>query len=147
MPQADAIAPMANMRPRYSRSRFSTSPPMEAASYATRATEGTAARRALGRVRQALRRDPAEVGVAVAGGGPVGAERGGREALMAAERLGELRRLAVADAVRHFPHGEAAAGEQLGGPLHPHAREVLAERGVADLGVGALQLAPRGRDT
>ena len=34
----------------------------------------------------------------------------------------------------------------LGGALHPHRRQVLAERRVADLGVRALQLAARGGD-
>ena len=65
---------------------------------------------------------------------------------MAAERLGELGRLAVADAVGDLAHGQAPARQQLGGPLHAHLRQVLAERRVADLGVGALQLAARGRD-
>ena len=37
-------------------------------------------------------------------------------------------------------------GQQLGGLLHAHARQVVAERGVADLGVRALELAARGRD-
>src|SRR5215213_9997402 len=108
MPQIDASAPMANIRPRYSRSRFSTSPTMEAASYATRAAEGTAVGRGLGGVRQALRRHRAEAAVPVAGGAAVGPERGRREALMAPERLGELGGLAVADAVRHFPHSQPA---------------------------------------
>ena len=40
----------------------------------------------------------------------------------------------------------APRGEQLGRALHAHGREVLAERRVADLGVGALELAARGRD-
>src|SRR5215218_7672829 len=74
---------------------------------------------------------------------PVRAERGGREPLVAAERLGELGRLAVPDAARDLADGEAAAGEELRGALHPHAREVLAEGRVADLGVGALELAAR----
>src|SRR5918994_1164104 len=68
------------------------------------------------------------------------------DACMAPEGLGELGRLAVAHAVRDLAHGQAAAGQQLGGLLHPHAREVVAERGLADLRVGALQLAARGGD-
>src|SRR3954452_5674101 len=82
----------------------------------------------------------------VAHGGAVGAEGGGRKALVAAERLGELGGLAVPDPARDLAHRQAAAREQLGRTLHPDAREVLAERGVADLGVGALELAARGRD-
>ena len=65
---------------------------------------------------------------------------------MAAERLGELRGLAVADPVGDLADRQAAVGEQLGGALHAHAGQVLAERGVADLGVGALELAPRRGD-
>src|SRR3954447_22835705 len=82
----------------------------------------------------------------VAHGGAVGAEGGGREALVAAERLGELGGLAVPDPARDLAHGQAAAREQPGPAPPPGPREVLAERGVADLGVGALELAARGRD-
>src|SRR5215213_8244077 len=141
MPQADAIAPIANIRPRYFRSRLSSSP-MGAASYATGAAEGTAGARRLGGVREPV----VHRGGRQAPAGHAGPEGGGRQALVAAERLGELRRLAVPHAVRDLAHGQAAVGEQLGGPLHPHTGEVLAERGPADLGVRALELAARGRD-
>src|SRR4051812_31893915 len=65
---------------------------------------------------------------------------------VAAERLRELRRLAVADAARDLAHGQAGVAEQRRRALHAHARQVLAEGRVADLGVGALQLAARRRD-
>jgi hypothetical protein len=61
---------------------------------------------------------------------------------MAAERLRELRRLPVADAVGDLADREHPRGEQLGRAVHPHPGQVVAERGVADLGVGALELAP-----
>ena len=60
---------------------------------------------------------------------------------MAAERLGELRGLAVPHAVRYLPHRERLGGQHLGCPVHAHARQVVAERGVSDLGVGPLELA------
>jgi hypothetical protein len=63
--------------------------------------------------------------------------------MMAAERLGELRGLAIADAMGDLADRQPACRQQLGRALHPHRGEVLAERGVADLGVGALQLAAR----
>ncbi len=66
--------------------------------------------------------------------------------MVAAERLGELRRLAISDAVGHLAHGQAPCGEHLGRALHAHRGEVVAERRVPDLGVRALQLAARGRD-
>src|SRR3954452_25339913 len=69
-----------------------------------------------------------------------------RDVVVAAERLGELRGLAVADAVGDLPHGQPARAEHLGGAAHPDGGQVVAERRVADLGVGALQLAARRRD-
>ena len=63
---------------------------------------------------------------------------------MASERLGELGRLAVTDAVRDLAHGEHARGEQIGGAIHPHLRQVVAERRVPDLRVGTLELTSRG---
>ena len=78
--------------------------------------------------------------------GAVGAVVRRGDAEVAAERLGELGGLAVADAVGDLAHGHAAAGEQLGGAVHADAGQVLAEGGVADLGVGALELAARGGD-
>src|SRR4051794_18763887 len=148
MPQADAIAPMTSSGTRWVRPDLCS--PMGAASYATGATEGTAAQGCregpLGRAREAVARRQRRRPMPVAEHRPVGAEGGGREALMAAEGLGELGGLAVPDAVRDLAHGQAAARQQLGRTLHPDVREVLAERGVADLGVGALELAARGRD-
>src|SRR6476469_3894927 len=57
-----------------------------------------------------------------------------RDPVAAAERLGELGRLAVADAVRDLSDGEAAAREHLGGAVHADRGQVLTERRVADLG-------------
>ena len=70
----------------------------------------------------------------------------GDDAVVAAERLGELRGLAVADAVGDLADRQPARGEQLGGALHAHRGQVLAERRVADLRVGALELAARRGD-
>ena len=66
--------------------------------------------------------------------------------MVAAEGLGELRRLAIADPMGDFADRQAPHAEHLGGPVHPHGGQVLAESGVADLRVGALELAPAGRD-
>ena len=78
----------------------------------------------------------------------VAARRGSPRARrrVAAEGLGELRRLAVADPRATSRTRQAAGGEQLGGAVHAHRGQVLAERRVADLGVRALELAARGRD-
>ena len=70
-----------------------------------------------------------------------------RDAVMAPEGLGELRRLPVSHSMRDFAHGDAPAGEELGGPFHSHRCQVLPERGPADLGECALELTSRGRDT
>ncbi len=64
---------------------------------------------------------------------------------MATERLRELGGLAVADTVRDFANRHAARSEELCGAVHAHRREVLTEGRLTDLGVGALQLASRGR--
>ena len=53
---------------------------------------------------------------------PLLAERRGRQPVVAAERLGELRGLAVADAVGDLADGQPAPGQQLGGALHAHRR-------------------------
>src|SRR5215213_4641775 len=106
-----------------------SSGPMDAASYRRAGTEGTAVP---GGVSARSTRARAEVRRS--------------EAAVAAERLRELGRLAVADALRDLAHGHATAREQLGGAVHPHLRQVLAERRVADLGVGTLELPPRRRD-
>src|SRR5215213_8626633 len=68
-----------------------------------------------------------------------------RGPVVAAERLGELRGLAIADAMGDLAHREPAHAEHLGGPIHPHRGQVLAERRVADLRIRALQLTPAGR--
>jgi hypothetical protein len=72
-------------------------------------------------------------------GSPRGRRRGG------GGRPWRTARLAVADAVGDLADGEAADRQQLGGPLHADAGQVVAEGRAADLGVRALQLAARGR--
>src|SRR3954467_10839182 len=72
------------------------------------------------------------------------AEAGGRRAMMAPERLRELRRLAIAYAVGHLSHRHRAFPQELECPRHPHLREVGAEGRAADLGKRPLELAPRG---
>src|SRR4051812_21219822 len=52
--------------------------------------------------------------------------RGG-DRVVAAERLGELGRLAVAHAMGHLAHRQAPAREHLGGALHADRGEVVAE--------------------
>jgi hypothetical protein len=66
---------------------------------------------------------------------------------VAAERLGELGGLPVSDAVGDLADGQRSRLEQLGGPLHADLGQVVAERGLADLGVRTLELAARRRDT
>src|SRR3954471_17123336 len=73
-------------------------------------------------------------------GAPAGPEVRRRHPLVAAERLGELGGLAVADPVGDLADGERPGGEHLGGLLHPDLGQVVAERGLADLRVGALEL-------
>src|SRR3954451_447871 len=131
MPSADAIAPMTSSGTRWLRPDFSS--PMRAASYATGATEGTAVRACLRGVRQAADDRHRRRVVPVAQRDAVGSEGGGREALMAAERLGELGGLAVADAVSDLAHGQPAAREQLGRAVHADAGEMLTKGRVADL--------------
>ena len=75
-----------------------------------------------------------------------GAVRRRRQPVVAPERLGELGRLAVADALGDLADGQDPARQQVGRRVHANAGQMRAERRVADLGVGALQLAPRGRD-
>jgi len=70
--------------------------------------------------------------------------RGGLPAV-APEGFRELRRLPVSDPRGDLANGWGAAGKQLGGTVHAHARQVLAEGRVADLGEHALDLTPRGR--
>ncbi len=115
------------------------SSPMDAASYGRGATE----------VPEAVRRLPAVSSCAcvIVLGPAVGPEVRGRHAAVAAERLGELRRLPVAHAVRDLAHRQGLGGQHLSRAVHADAREVIAERGSADLGVGALQLASGRRHT
>src|SRR4051794_807759 len=75
-----------------------------------------------------------------------GPEAGRGCAVVAPERLGELGRLAVAHAVGDLADRQVAVAQQLTGPLHADAGQVLPERGLAHLGVAALQLAPRRGD-
>jgi hypothetical protein len=65
--------------------------------------------------------------------------------VVAAERLRELRGLAVADAARDRGH-RAAAVEAVGGVSHAHLGQVGAERRVRHLLEDALQLPARGPD-
>src|SRR3954454_10160076 len=69
-----------------------------------------------------------------------------RDPVVAPERLGELRRLAVADPPGDLADGQRVVVQEEGGLLHADGREVLAEGRPSDLGVGALQLAARGGD-
>src|SRR5690242_17148255 len=73
----------------------------------------------------------------------VRAEAGGRRAMVAPERLRELCRLAVPNAVGHLPHRHRALPQELECPLHPHLREVGAEGRAADLGKRPLELTAR----
>jgi hypothetical protein len=63
--------------------------------------------------------------------------------VVAAEGLGELGGLAVADASGHLAHRERALAEHLEGPAHADLGEVRAEARAAGLGEGALELTPR----
>jgi hypothetical protein len=75
---------------------------------------------------------------------PAGAERGRRDAVVAPERLRELGGLRVAP-TRSATSRTVAAVRAASSSAARSIRtaEVLAERGVADLGVGTLELAPR----
>lgn len=68
---------------------------------------------------------------------------GRSNAQVTAERLGELRRLAVPDPAGDFADGQRAIVEQPGRTVHADPRQVLAERGVADLGIRTLKLTTR----
>ena len=65
---------------------------------------------------------------------------------MAAERLGELCRLAVADAARDVGDRQVGALQQRGRVLHAHRGHLVAERAAGELGEHALELALGGRD-
>ena len=62
--------------------------------------------------------------------------------MVAAEGLGELGGLAIADRLGGLRHRRALA-QELCSTLHPHPAEVAAEAAVPALGEGALQLARR----
>src|SRR4051812_32607433 len=74
------------------------------------------------------------------------AEARGRRTVVAPEGLRELGRLAVPDAVRHVPDGQAAFAQELERALHPHLGHVGAEARRARLGERPLELAARGRE-
>src|SRR4051794_25407009 len=108
----------------------------------TRTSEGAqAARTGLGG--GAVARHGSGVGTGETAAGAVVRRRG---AVVAAEGLGELRGLAVADAMGDVPHGQAADAQQLGGALHPDGGQVLTEGRLTDLRVGALKLTARRGD-
>ena len=134
MPIADAIAPMTTIwmigclrtfmscreHPHNSPARDPKGQARRTANRdCSRRTRRLLARAALGRV-GGVRIDVAALAHARAVGRRDRAE-------VAAERLRELRRLAVADAARDLAHRQRAVREQAGGALHAHAREVLAE--------------------
>src|SRR3712207_6723852 len=82
---------------------------------------------------------------AVAGRFAAGAaEARRRRTVVAPERLGELRGLAVADAVGDLAHRQPPIPQKVEGLAHAHARYMRAEARAADLGEGALQLPARG---
>ena len=92
---------------------------MDAASYRSAGTEGTdgalqGARAVGGEAAGAAQQVPARRVCR-------GAEVRRRDAEVAPERLGELGGLAVPDPVGDLAHGDAAAGEQLGGAVHADA--------------------------
>src|SRR4051794_6102205 len=66
------------------------------------------------------------------------------QSLVATEGLGELRRLAVADALGDLAHGQAVRGEKGCSALHANPGQMFAEGRASDLRIGALQLAARG---
>ena len=65
---------------------------------------------------------------------------------MAAEGLGELGGLAIADRARHLVHGQGAISQQLRGLGHADLLQVGAEAGLTGLGEGSLELSPGGGD-
>src|SRR5205809_7257256 len=112
---------------------------MDAASYATGATNTTDPA-----VRQRTDRGVRLGGPAERGSPGAGAVVRRRDPVVAPERLGELRGLAVADPVGHLPDGQRPGGEHLGRHAHPPGGEVVTERRIADPRVRALELAARG---
>src|SRR4051812_32466163 len=70
----------------------------------------------------------------------LGSVAGGRDAMHAGERPGELGRLAVSDLAGDVPDGDRGLGEQLGGAVHADPGQRLPERCVAVLVEAALKL-------
>lgn len=66
--------------------------------------------------------------------------------MVAAEGLGELGGLPVADGACDAVDGERAVLQELAGPRHPDALEVAPEAGLTRFGESALELAPRRGD-
>ena len=66
--------------------------------------------------------------------------------MVAPEGLGELRRLAVADASRDLDHRQVGRLQQRGAVLHPHRGQLVAEGAAGQLREDALELTIRGRD-
>ncbi len=63
---------------------------------------------------------------------------------MAAESLGELSWLPVADSASYFSNGEALVGKKFCRLSHPHLSQVVPERSPADLRERPLELAATG---
>ncbi len=61
--------------------------------------------------------------------------------MLPTECLGELGGLAVPDTMGDFTHGHAPREEKFGGAVHADGRQMLPKRRMADLVVGALELA------
>src|SRR3954471_24421136 len=74
------------------------------------------------------------------------AEARRRRAVVAPERLRELGGLPVADGVGDVAHRQRALAQELERAAHADLGHVRAEAGVAYLGEGALELAPRRRE-
>ena len=162
MPSTDATAPMASIWPQLGAAlaRGPRSPPPPSAPLLRthgggilweRSDGRCAGRRAGARPLCGLRR-AGGLSVQRAREAPVGARAVGavvrrRDAEVAPERLRELGRLAVADAVRDLAHGQPAGWSSSSAAFSIRTRVRWSRNVVcADLGVGALELAARGRD-
>src|SRR2546423_964951 len=82
--------------------------------------------------------------LSLAGAPAFAAKARGRPAVVAAEGLGELRRLPVADTAGDLPDGQRALSQHLERTAHANLREVRAEAGLTGLGERSLELPPRG---
>src|SRR5437762_2073991 len=71
-------------------------------------------------------------------------EARGRAAVVAAEGLGELRRLPVADPAGDLADGQRSLPQHLERTAHADLREVRAEAGLTGFGECPLELPPRG---